>query len=266
MSTAPVWLLVGSLILLLRAQLLHGSLWDHWSFSCEHSSCLAPCGITDPSLVSTAPAWLLEGSFSGLASTAPVWLLVGSLNLLWTCEHSSCLAPCGTTDPSLELRAQLLSGSLWDHWTFSTLASTALVWLLVGSLILLLRAQLRLAPWELVTLMKKALIQWRLLPLDRWLLSLGTCGELKSKLQNGKIHDDLHVSGLKLNFFNHLPWGPVSLKIYWPAKYSTVPLFPNCGLVAWLRLSVMTAACCQQQRQSLICLPADSDIHWCLPA
>ena len=38
-------------------------------------------------------------------------------------------------------------------------------------------------------------------------------------------------SGLKLNFFNHFPWGPVNLKFYWPAKYSTVPLFSGKFLV-----------------------------------
>ena len=41
-------------------------------------------------------------------------------------------------------------------------------------------------------------------------------------------------AGLKLNFFNHLPWGPVSLKFYWPAKYSTVPLF-SCKLLVFFK-------------------------------
>ena len=39
-------------------------------------------------------------------------------------------------------------------------------------------------------------------------------------------------SWLKLNFLSHLPWEPVSLNSYWPAKYSTVPIF-SCELLVF---------------------------------
>ena len=53
-----------------------------------------------------------------------------------------------------------------------------------------------------------------------------------------RYHQDFGVlaygSGLKLNFFNHLPRGPVSLTFYWPAKYSNVPLF-SCKLLVFFK-------------------------------
>ena len=72
------------------------------------------------------------------------------------------------------------------------------------------------------------------------------------------VLNDLCIQGSNLTFLTTCPWGPVILKFYWPAEYSTVPLFPNCGLVAWC------ADCDCWCWQRLVVNSSDS--HWCLPA